>query len=183
MRSRMSSRISKRWLCSLLALTLLIQSVSCGTILYPERVGQTRGALDYKVVALDTIGLLLFVVPGAVAFAVDFYNGTIYLPGGSFRGQSPEMVATSDWESIPLPTDVDSQEKLQQFLSQETGHSIVLEHKAIEVYKLKDLPTEAPVTLKQKQDERFFGKIHWKKMLTLGLHQEKAPVPSRTEVF
>lgn len=92
---RGSRRICKRWLCSLLALTLLVQSISCGTILYPERVGQTRGALDYKVVALDTIGLLLFVVPGAIAFAVDFYNGTIFLPeifpwavsryGGDFR--------------------------------------------------------------------------------------------------
>ena len=180
---RGSRRICKRWLCSLLALTLLVQSISCGTILYPERVGQTRGALDYKVVALDTIGLLLFVVPGAIAFAVDFYNGTIYLPGGSFRGQSPDMVATSDWESIPLPADVDSQEKLQQFLSQETGHSIILEHEAIEVYELKNLPTEAPVTLKERQSERFFGQINWKKMLTLGLHKEKAPIPSRTEAF
>src|SRR5689334_12007234 len=53
---------------------------SCGTILYPERRGQTAGRLDVGVVALDGIGLLLFLVPGVIAFAVDFATGTIYLP-------------------------------------------------------------------------------------------------------
>jgi hypothetical protein len=53
---------------------------SCGTILYPDRIGQTHGPLDWKVVALDTVGLLLFLVPGVIAFVVDFHNGTIYLP-------------------------------------------------------------------------------------------------------
>ena len=52
----------------------------CGTILYPDRIGQSHGPLDWKVVALDTVGLLLFLVPGVVAFIVDFHNGTIYLP-------------------------------------------------------------------------------------------------------
>ena len=52
----------------------------CGTIFYPERIGQTHGPLDWKVVALDTVGLLLFLVPGVIAFIVDFHNGTIYLP-------------------------------------------------------------------------------------------------------
>jgi hypothetical protein len=39
----------------------------CGTIFYPERIGQTHGPLDWKVVALDTVGLLLFLVPGIVS--------------------------------------------------------------------------------------------------------------------
>jgi len=172
-----------RYLCGLLALTLLVQSVSCGTILYPERIGQTRGALDYKVVALNTIGLLLFVVPGAIAFAVDFYNGTIYLPNGTYRGQSPDLVASTDWQTIKLPPDVNTREKLQKFLSEETGHSVVLEEETLEIYELKNLPTEAPVSLREKQDQSFFQKIDWKKMLTLGLHTEKAPVQTRTEAF
>src|SRR6185295_5982840 len=53
---------------------------SCGTILYPERRGQPAGRLDVGVVALDGIGLLLFLVPGVIAFAVDFATGAIYLP-------------------------------------------------------------------------------------------------------
>ncbi len=62
---------------------LMVQLMGCGTILYPERKGQTGGRIDTGVAVLDGIGLLLFVVPGVIAFAVDFYNGTIYLPGTS----------------------------------------------------------------------------------------------------
>src|SRR3954447_22013014 len=53
---------------------------SCGTLLYPERRGQPAGRLDVGVVALDGIGLLVFLVPGIISFAVDFATGAIYLP-------------------------------------------------------------------------------------------------------
>src|SRR5436305_11913731 len=53
---------------------------SCGTVLYPERRGQPAGRLGVGVVVLDGLGLLLFLVPGVVAFAVDFATGAIYLP-------------------------------------------------------------------------------------------------------
>ena len=56
--------------------------VGCGTVLHPERRGQPAGPLDWKVVALDAVGLLFFFVPGVIEFAVDFNNGTIYLPSG-----------------------------------------------------------------------------------------------------
>lgn len=58
----------------------LASLTGCGTILYPERRGQPGGPIDWKVVALDGIFLLLFVIPGVVAFAVDFSSGAIYLP-------------------------------------------------------------------------------------------------------
>lgn len=63
--------------------TLLAASLTgCGTLLYPERKGQGRGGrLDPSIVILDGIGLLLFLIPGLIAFAVDFSNDTIYLPG------------------------------------------------------------------------------------------------------
>ena len=62
--------------------TLLAASLTgCGTLLYPERKGQGRGRLDPSIVMLDGIGLLLFLIPGIIAFAVDFGNDTIYLPG------------------------------------------------------------------------------------------------------
>jgi hypothetical protein len=53
---------------------------SCGTVLYPERRGQPAGRLDVGVMVLDGIGLLAFLVPGVIAFAVDFATGAIYLP-------------------------------------------------------------------------------------------------------
>lgn len=54
---------------------------ACGTILHPERKGQRGGRIDPSIAILDGIGLLFFFIPGVIAFAVDFSNGTIYLPG------------------------------------------------------------------------------------------------------
>src|SRR6185295_15638682 len=66
-----------------LCAALIVQSTGCGTILHPERKGQSAGRIDAGIAVLDGLGLLLFLVPGIIAFAVDFNNGTIYLPGGS----------------------------------------------------------------------------------------------------
>ena len=64
-------------------LVLVFSQVSCGTLLYPERQGQTSGRLDPAVVVLDGVGVLLYLIPGLVAFAIDFHQGTIYLPNSS----------------------------------------------------------------------------------------------------
>lgn len=64
------------------AALFITQVTACGTLLYPERRGQTNGQIDVGVAALDAIGLLFFFVPGVVAFGVDFMTGAIYLPGG-----------------------------------------------------------------------------------------------------
>lgn len=59
----------------------LLGSSGCGSLLHSERVGQPHSRdLDWNVVALDGLGLILFFVPGIVAFAVDFMTGAIYLP-------------------------------------------------------------------------------------------------------
>ncbi|GGB68849.1 hypothetical protein [Henriciella pelagia] len=74
---------SRRHLIMLAGTTALAAPLgACGTLLYPERRGQTGGQLDTAVVILDGLGLLLFLVPGLIAFAVDFGSGAIYLPGG-----------------------------------------------------------------------------------------------------
>jgi hypothetical protein len=80
-----------------LALTLILAFVlnlaACGTILYPERRGQTGGQLDPAVVIMDGVGLFFFLVPGIVAFVVDLSNGTIYLPGtqqASLNGENTD---------------------------------------------------------------------------------------------
>jgi hypothetical protein len=69
-----------RHLGLLLAAALAIQASGCGLILYPERKGQGKGDLDPGVVVLDAIGLLFFIIPGVVAFIVDFHHETIYMP-------------------------------------------------------------------------------------------------------
>lgn len=71
----------EKMLGAVVCLALVAQLAGCGTLLHPERRGQRGGRLDAGIVVLDAIGLLFFVIPGIIAFAVDFSNGTIYLPG------------------------------------------------------------------------------------------------------
>lgn len=75
---------------SILITCFLTQLVACGTILHPERKGQRAGQIDPAIAIFDAIGLLFFLIPGVIAFAVDFNNGTIYLPGGKRAEISPE---------------------------------------------------------------------------------------------
>lgn len=74
------------YFCKLMAgITLgavLLQTAACGTLLYPERRGQKSGEIDIKIAVLDGIGLFFFIVPGVVAYVVDFTTGGIYLPPG-----------------------------------------------------------------------------------------------------
>jgi len=83
----MTCPISRARFMSLSFFGLLeIATLGCGTILHPARKGQPAGQLDWGVVALDAVGLLFFFVPGVIAFAVDFNNGTIYLPSEEASG-------------------------------------------------------------------------------------------------
>ena len=72
----------KRGVAASCLLTLALNLTACGYFLYPERKGQTGGRVDPVVVILDGAALLFGILPGVVAFAVDFTNGTIYLPSG-----------------------------------------------------------------------------------------------------
>lgn len=76
------------------AALLITQVTACGTLLYPERRGQTNGQIDVGVAVLDAIGLLFFFVPGVVAFGVDFITGTIYLPGGGMATLTQDELNT-----------------------------------------------------------------------------------------
>lgn len=77
-------RTPSRTLGALLAASLLVQLAGCGTLLYPERRGQLNGQIDPAVAALNGVGILFFVVPGLIAFAIDFTTGAIYLPEGRY---------------------------------------------------------------------------------------------------
>lgn len=73
---------TKKIISVLVSAGLVLQLTACGTLLHPERKGQTGGRIDPAIAIMDGIGLLFFVIPGLAAFAVDFYTGAIYLPGG-----------------------------------------------------------------------------------------------------
>jgi hypothetical protein len=81
----------KRTLASLvLATIVLLPTPGCGTLMFSERQHEPHsGKLDPNLLILNGLGLLLYVVPGLVAFGVDFYTGAIYLPEGSEKGEGP----------------------------------------------------------------------------------------------
>jgi len=89
----------KRITGKILILALIINLTACGALLYPERMGQRHsGQVDIKVAVLDGIGLLFFIVPGVIAFAVDYSQGTIYLPPrfGDNKSEKNIKVVTTD---------------------------------------------------------------------------------------
>ncbi|AMX02763.1 hypothetical protein [Microbulbifer thermotolerans] len=123
-------------------LVLMMNLTACGYFLYPERKGQQGGRVDPVVVILDAAGLLFGVLPGVVAFAVDFTNGTIYLPpGGSSAidrhlshlddGEVREVIDQNGqvWLEIPLDSLAGEGEGLQRLgeaLSTATGRHVVM---------------------------------------------------------
>lgn len=72
----------RKILASTALAAFIVNTAGCGLLLHPERQGQKSGRIDPSIAIFDGIGLLFFLIPGLVAFAIDFHQGTIYLPGG-----------------------------------------------------------------------------------------------------
>jgi len=80
-------------------------SSGCGSIMHPDRVGQPHThQLDWKVAALNGLGMLFFFVPGVVAFAVDFYTGAIYLPYDEMYSPHPVSSPSNNWGPASSPS-------------------------------------------------------------------------------
>lgn len=130
--------IPRRWLVhgSVLLLVALASSqlTSCGYIFYPERRGQTEGRIDAGVAILDACGLLFFIIPGVVAFAVDFASGAIYLPPGESRGLPPSMDEDGAVVVRILPEEMD-QATVEAVVSDHVGRPVDLEAEGVRVYE------------------------------------------------
>jgi hypothetical protein len=112
---------------ALCAAGVSLHESGCGTLLYPERRGQPKGQLDWGVVALDGLALLLFVVPGVIAFAVDFSTGAIYLPPcapDGYSGGAPPLDRTLGKRRIP-PDEL-TEERLTDVISEHVGQPVDL---------------------------------------------------------
>ena len=70
----------KKLLSVIVLMPLIFVMTGCGAIFYPERSGNTS-KVDPKVAVLDGVGLVFFIIPGVVAYAIDFSTGCIYLSG------------------------------------------------------------------------------------------------------
>jgi hypothetical protein len=106
--------------------------ISCGTILHPERKGQTSGRIDPAIAVLDAVGLLFFIIPGVIAFAVDFSNGTIYLPGTSTSSLDIENIKQVRFD----PADK-SMANIEGIIQRETGYDLAAYRDSIQISELR----------------------------------------------
>ncbi|SDR86329.1 hypothetical protein SAMN05216421_0468 [Halopseudomonas xinjiangensis] len=112
--------------CALLSAALVTQLSACGTIFYPERRGQLTGEIDPGVAILNGIGLLFYVVPGLIAFGVDFATGAIYLPDRrySVAPERLDQAVDENGEVDPLKLKAIIREELQLDLPLERAQQI-----------------------------------------------------------
>lgn len=132
----------KKWLTLTALVATLNATTGCGIILHPERQGQRGGQLDPAIVILDGIGLFFFLVPGVIAFAVDFTQGTIY-HGGSGRGYKKRLSQTDahlhpalkDMTAIPIEGPITAA-SIEATLKKATGQSLKITGKNVMVKAL-----------------------------------------------
>ncbi len=117
---------------TLICTVLVFQLAGCGTIMYPERKGQRGGKIDAGIAVLDGIGLLFFLIPGIIAYAVDFNNGTIYLPGGAFSSLNQK-----DMRMIKFDPKTSSMAGIEKIIKNETGCDVARYQSEMEIVKLK----------------------------------------------
>ncbi len=114
-------RIPSRFIGGVMVAALLTQLTACGSIFYPERRGQIDGKIDPAIAVLDAVGLLFYVIPGLIAFGVDFATGAIYFP----HGQSAQVDPQKLQPAINADGSVDNS-KLQAILETELGRTLPL---------------------------------------------------------
>jgi len=114
-------RMHSRVIGGVLAATLLTQLAACGTLFFPDRRGQIEGKVDPVVVGLDAIGILFYVIPGLIAFGIDFATGAIYLPNDQYS-VAPSILR----EAIGEDGRVDNL-KLKAILYRELGRDLPLD--------------------------------------------------------
>jgi hypothetical protein len=110
----------------------------CGTIMYPERRGQSAGPLDWKIVGLDALGLLFFFVPGVIAFAVDFNNGTIYMPSDGY-GAIDQVNMSRKFTSFSIPSKHLSRREIGLAISKHSGLDVDLQLGKYETHPMKSI--------------------------------------------
>ncbi|UUD63128.1 polyribonucleotide nucleotidyltransferase [Pseudomonas seleniipraecipitans] len=115
-------RTKSRVIGGVLAVTLVTQLTACGTLFYPDRRGQIEGRVDPLIVGLNAIGILFYVIPGLIAFGVDFATGAIYLPGGLSAQVNPDSLQ----DVVGADGKIDTA-KLKALIETQTGHSLPLD--------------------------------------------------------
>ena len=121
--------LPRKIIATLMVSSLLLTS-GCGYLLYPERQGLKGGRIDPVIAVLDAAGLIFWIVPGVVAFAVDFSNGTIYIPPGGksaldkhVQAESPQQLQERGWQAVRVKGEMNS-ESVARTLNETLGTQI-----------------------------------------------------------
>ncbi|WP_443191770.1 polyribonucleotide nucleotidyltransferase [Pseudomonas indica] len=114
-------RTHSRVIGGVLIAALFSQLSACGTLFFPDRRGQIEGKIDPVVAALDAVGILFYVIPGLIAFGIDFATGAIYLPDNQYS-VAPETLK----DAIGSDGQID-RATLKAIIERETGHSLPLD--------------------------------------------------------
>ncbi len=113
---------------------LIIQLAGCGTIMYPERRGQKGGRIDAGVAVMDGLCLLLFVIPGIIAYAVDFSNGAIYLPGTTRSSLDLKNI-----KQVKFNPKHYTYATIEKIIKEETGYAVKLNQDNMKIYRLESI--------------------------------------------
>ncbi len=145
MRQNEAMRAFRTGILRAFILALAISLVACGTIIHPERQNQRASTnLDVGIVILDGIGLFFFIIPGVIAYAVDFSNHTIYLPSGQRSGLDGPTFA-----KIHIDGKMD-QAAIERAIRAETGAAVDMSRPDVQVIRLES-PAEMKARLAEYQ--------------------------------
>jgi len=136
----------------LVCAVLTVQLAGCGTLLYPERKGQKAGRIDAGVAILDGIGLFFGIIPGVIAFAIDFNNGTIYLPGTSRASLGMKSI-----KQVKFDPKHSSLASIEGIIKEETGYDVKLDQDNVQITKLRsvdDMMAHFAAALPETKDNR-----------------------------
>lgn len=125
--------LRRRTLITGLAATSTTLLTSCGSLIYPERrsarTDETMSKeIDFLILGLDAVGLIFFLIPGLVAFAIDFGTGAIFLPEGGKQMDNKEPTIFNDLSELDRINTPVQPEELERILTKYTGRKIDLKH-------------------------------------------------------
>jgi hypothetical protein len=83
---------------------------------------------------LDGIGLLFFILPGVIAFAVDFGDGAIYIPSGG-KG----MFGRSDLKKVRFDPRRAGTKDIERLIRENTGVAVKLNESGMESFELNSV--------------------------------------------
>ena len=94
----------------------------------------------------------MFIVPGVIAFAVDFNNGTIYLPG-----TSRSSLDLKEIREVKFDPKTSTMVGIEKMVKAETGYDFRIEQNNLKITKLKsadDLDLQVAKVLTTGTDNR-----------------------------